>query len=223
MQLGKRIKTLRENKGLSQTDLAKKIGVQPSQISSLESEDVAPWQDPIKYQLFADVFNIDARELWQIAQQDRREFKAKEHLKRAETLQPGISKKLTHPIPILSEIPAGNPKDYTDQDYPLGIAEDYYEFKIDDPNAFFLRVEGDCMSPEIDNGDLLLIYPNAKVENGDIVAIKNNKGEKEVRRVTFKSNQVILTPTNPTCPVIVWTKEEEPEVIGRVKEIIRRR
>lgn len=66
------------------------------------------------------------------------------------------------PIPILSEIPADVPQDYTDLDYPPGIAENYYEFKINDPNAFFLRAQGNCMSPEIKNGDLLLIYPNEK-------------------------------------------------------------
>lgn len=223
MQLGKKIKALRESKGLTQTELAGKIGVRPNQISDLESENNPPWQDPVKYQLFADVFNVDARELWQIAQQDRREFKAKEHLKKAETLQPGIAQKLTRPIPILSEIPANTPKDYTDQDYPPGIAENYYEFKVNDPNAFFLRAEGDCMSPEIKKGDLLLISPNDKVENGDIGIVANNKGEKEVRRITFGPDQVILTAENPIYPVIIWMKKDKPKIIGRVKEIIRRR
>jgi len=127
------------------------------------------------------------------------------------------------PIPILSEIPAGTPKDYTDQDYPPGIAEEYFEFKVDDPNAFFLRAEGDCMSPEIKDGDLLLISPNDKVENGDIAVVANKKGEKEVRRVTFQPDQVILTAENPIYPVIIWRKEDKPKIIGRVKEIIRRK
>jgi len=39
----------------------------------------------------------------------------------------------SRPIPILSEIPAGHPQEYTDQDYPPGIAEDYYEFKVNVP------------------------------------------------------------------------------------------
>lgn len=207
---------------MTQTELAGKIGVRPNQISDLESENNPPWQDPIKYQLFADVFDIDARELWQVAQQDRREFKAKEHLKKAEALRPGISKKPTRSIPILSEIPVDSPQNYTDQDYPVGFAEEYYEEKIG-PKDWFLRAKGDCMSPEIKNKDLLLIEPCPNPENGDIVAIKNEKGEKEVRRITRRSDQVILTPENPAYPVIVWIKEEGPKIIGRVKEIRRTR
>jgi len=126
-------------------------------------------------------------------------------------------------IPILSEIPADVPQDYTDLDYPPGIAEDYYEFKINDPNAFFLRVEGDWMAPYIVAGDLSLVYPNDKTENGDVVIVRNNKGEKEVRRITIEPDQIILTAENSAYPVIIWRKGDEPKIIGRVKEIIRRR
>jgi len=79
------------------------------------------------------------------------------------------------------------------------------------------------MSPEIKHGDLLLVYPNEKIENGDIAIVKNKKGEKEVRRINFQPDQIILMCDNPAYPVIVWRKEDEPVIIGRVKEIIRRR
>lgn len=79
------------------------------------------------------------------------------------------------------------------------------------------------MSPEIKDGDLLFVYPDEKVKNGDIVVIKNKKSEKEVRRITIQPDQVILTAENPVYPVRVWRKEDKPEIIGRVKEIIRRR
>lgn len=79
------------------------------------------------------------------------------------------------------------------------------------------------MSPEIKNGDLLLIYPNGKIKNADIVTIRNNKEEKEVRQVTIQLDQVILTVENPIYPVRVWRKEDKPKIIGRAKEIVRRR
>jgi len=224
MQLGKKIKALRESKGLTQTDLAEKVGLRPSQISSLENEKIPPFQDYTKYLTLATVFQIDPQELWEIGQQDRKEWKAKEHLKKAETLEPGISKANSRPIPILSDIPAGHPKDYTNGDYPPGVADDYYEFKVDDPNAFFLRAEGDCMSPYIIDGDLLLIYPNDKVENGDVAIVANGKDRKEVRRVNIQPDQVILICDNPAYPAIVWRNDrDKPKIIGRVKEIIRRR
>lgn len=79
------------------------------------------------------------------------------------------------------------------------------------------------MAPEIKEGDLILVHPNDEVENGDIVVIKNNKEQKEVRRTTFQPDQIIRCPENAKYPVLVWRKENEPEIIGRVKEIIRRR
>lgn len=85
----------------------------------------------------------------------------------------------------------------TIQDYPPDIAEDYCELKIDDPNAFFLRAQGDCMPPEIKDSDLLLIYPNDKIKNADIVIIRNNKEDQEVRPITIQSDQIILTAENP--------------------------
>ena len=223
MELGKKIKALRESRFLSQTDLAKKVGLHPSQISNLENEATPPFQDFTKYRLLATLFEIDAQELWQIGQRDREEWKAKQYLKKAKLLRPDISEKLTRPIPILSEIPAGHPKDYTDQDYPPGTAEDYYEFKVEDPNAFFLRAEGDYMAPYIIKGDLLLISPNDKVESGDVAIVVNDKGEKEVRRIVIHENQMTLIPDNPAYPTIIWEAKDKPKIIGRVKEIIRRR
>lgn len=223
MQLGKKIKALREDLSLTQTELANKTGLHRSQLSSLENENMSPFQDFTKYKLLGEVLKAEPRELWEMGQRDREEWKAKQFLVKAKLLRPDISEKLTRPIPILSEIPADTPKDYDDQDYPPGIAEDYYEFKVNDPNAFFLRAEGDCMSPEIKKGDLLLISPNDKVENGDIAVVANKQGEKEVRRVTIEPDQVILTAENPIYPVIIWKKKNEPKIIGRVKEIIRRR
>ena len=127
------------------------------------------------------------------------------------------------PIPILSEIPAGHPKDYNG--FPSDIVEEYYRFKVEeqDPDAFLLRVEGDCMAPEIKKGDLLLITPNETVESGDIAAVVNGKGEKEVTRITIRKDEIILTPDNPAYPTIVWEGKDKPKIIGRVKEIIRRR
>jgi len=82
------------------------------------------------------------------------------------------------------------------------------------------------MDPEIKEGDLVLICPVSadEVKNGDIIAITNGKGARQLRRVTFNEHQTILTADNSAYPVIVWTEEEhKPKIIGRVKEIIRRR
>jgi len=223
MELGKKIKALRESKFLSQTDLAKKVGLHPSQISNLENEATPPFQDFTKYRLLATLFEIDAQELWQIGQRDREEWKAKQHLKKAELLRPDIAKKFTHPIPILSKVPNSIPDN--PEDFPSEIIIGSYNPVIEDSKAFMYEVEGDFMAPEIKKGDLLLIYPSHidKIKNGDIVAIRNNKGTRRLRRVVLEHDQIILIPENSDYPVIIWRKKDGPEIIGRVKEIIRRR
>ncbi len=41
--------------------------------------------------------------------------------------------------------------------------------------------------------------------------------------MTFQADEIILTAENAKYPVIVWTAEDDVKIIGRVKEIIRRR
>ena len=79
------------------------------------------------------------------------------------------------------------------------------------------------MSPEIKKRDLLFIVPNEKVNSRDMVAVVNYKGDKEVHRVTIREGQMILAPENPAYPIIVWERKDKPRIIGRVKQIIRRR
>lgn len=223
MQLGKKIKALREGLDLTQTDLANKTGLHRSQLSSLENENMPPFQDPSKYKLLGNVLNVDPDELWKIARQDRVEWKAKQHLKKAALLRPDIAKTPIRPIPILSEVPdfiPDNPEDFSPK-----ITTGFYDPTVKDPKAFMYEVDGDFMSPRIKKGDLLLICPSEinKVKNGDIVIIRNNKGTKRLRRVAFADEQIILIPENSDYPVMIWRKKDKPEIIGRVKEIIRRR
>jgi len=116
MQLGKKIKALREGLGLSQTDLANKTGLHRSQLSSLENENMSPFQDFTKYKLLCNILKADPHKLWEIGQQDREEWKAKEYLVKANLLKPDIAGKLSPPIPILSEIPFSMPE--TCRDFP---------------------------------------------------------------------------------------------------------
>lgn len=223
MQLGKRIKALREGLDLSQTDLANKTGLHRSQLSSLENENMSPFQDFTKYKLLGDILKADPHELWEMGQRDRQEWKAKEYLVKAKLLRPDMSEKFIRPIPILSKVPNSIPDN--PEDFPSEIITGSYDPIVKDPKAFMYEVEGDFMAPEIKKGDLLLICPSHidKIKSGDIVAIRNNKGTRRLRRVVLEHDQIILIPENSNYPVIIWRKKDGPEIIGRVKEIIRRR
>ena len=218
-KFGEVLKEARLELNLTQLEVANRIGRTQAYYNRIENGKVPPSFDILER--LAKVLKCDLSKLHDLADKSRLLFKQRQIDQQHKAL--GIRPSNIRPIPILSEIPAGHPKDYTDQDYPPGIAEEYYEFKIEDPDAFFLRAEGDCMAPEIKDGDLLLIYPNDKIKTGDIVIVRNNKEEKEVRRITIQPDQIILTAENPIYPVRVWRKKDKPKIIGRVKEIIRRR
>jgi len=222
MKLGKKIRILREEKGLSQTKLAEKTGIHRSQISRIENGIEPPFQSFIKYKLLADILGANAQELWEMGQEDRQEWKAKEHFRQAKILKPGILKEFpeAQPIrllPVLNKIKAGKLIGWTDQDYPPGWADEWEPCPSDvtDPQAFALDVEGDSMAPVILQGDRIIVSPNTPVENGQIAVVANNEG-KTVKRIHFKENQILLTSDNPKYPPIIWTKKDRSKIIGRV-------
>jgi len=220
--IGEIVKNARLKQNLSQGEVARKASIQQSYLSRIE-RDIGRPSTVYVIEKIAFALGLETKKLIKLLEIERFKYEQQRLNDKRKGLGLKASNSYFRPIPILSEIPAGHPKDYDDQDYPPGIAEDYYEFKVNDPNAFFLRAEGDCMSPEIKKGDLLLISPNDKVESGDIAVVANSKSEKEVRRINIQPDQIILIPDNPAFPTLVWRKEDKPKIIGRVKEIIRRR
>lgn len=221
-RLGDLLKEARLKKGFTQTQVADKAGLSQPYYNLIENNKSSRPPSLYIVEQIANILDCDTNNLSKIVQLMQLEYK-KRVVDKLEARLGQAPKTGPRPIPILSEIPAGHPKNYNT--FPSDIIEDYYQFKIEeqDPDAFLLRVGGDCMAPEIKKGDLLLIAPNEKVENGDIAAVVNDKGEKEVTRITIRKDEIILTPDNPAYPTIVWEAKDKPKIIGRVKEIIRRR
>jgi phage repressor protein C with HTH and peptisase S24 domain len=71
-------------------------------------------------------------------------------------------------VPIINRVAAGYPKNFTDLDYPPGVADDYLRCPdLDDPQAFALHVEGDSMEPLYHSNDLVVFSPNTPARSGD--------------------------------------------------------
>ena len=223
MELGKKIKTLRENKSLSQTELAKKVELHPSQLSNLENENIPPFQDFTKYSLLAEVLSTDAQELWQIGQKDRREWKAKEHIRKAKILKPSESQDFRR-IPILNSISAGKLIGFTDMEYPVGWADDweYCPPEIIDLQVYGLDVEGDSMEPKISAGDRVIISHNTDVESGQIAVVADKDDKKVLKRIHYRENQIVLTSDNPKYQPIFWDIKDKPRILGKVVRIIKK-
>ncbi len=111
-------------------------------------------------------------------------------------------------IPIINRVAAGYPTEFTDLDYPAGVADDYIGQPpgLDDPHAFAVRVVGDSMEPRYREGDIVLFSPAATVRSGDDCFVRfapeSPRGHSALfKRVYFDdADTVRLQPLNERYP-----------------------
>jgi len=108
-------------------------------------------------------------------------------------------------IPIINKVSAGYPQDFTDLDYPVGIADEYISVpaEMSDPNAFALHVVGHSMEPKYHEGDVVVFLPSAPIESGDDCFVRFAvtggpvDGESTFKRVFFDPDgRIRLQPLN---------------------------
>ncbi len=88
--------------------------------------------------------------------------------------------------------------------------------------TYVLKVNGDSMSPKIQDGDTLLIDINpVKYQSGDIVAVCLNE-DHIVKVYDPGSYCLYLTSINPNYePIRVYEEEDSLQILGKVIKIIR--
>lgn len=86
-----------------------------------------------------------------------------------------------------------------------------------------MKVEGDSMSPDIKNGDYVLVHIQPTAENGDIIVAIWNGEEGTVKKYQRDDNGVMLIPLNTQYPARFITNDQLDEFIiyGVVKETKR--
>lgn len=71
-------------------------------------------------------------------------------------------------VPIINRVAAGYPHNFTDLDYPAGVADEYIRCPdLHDSQAFAARVVGDSMEPEYHEDDIVIFSPGTQPRNGD--------------------------------------------------------
>lgn len=117
-------------------------------------------------------------------------------------------------LPILGRVPAGQPLE------AIAAVEDY--LAVDEAIAksanFALRVKGDSMFPEINDGDVVLVQSTNVAQNGDVVVATVDDNEATVKRLRRVGGDVYLQPANPAYPII---RGKDITVVGRVTSLIR--
>ncbi len=118
-------------------------------------------------------------------------------------------------VPVVSWTQAGSWREMCNS-FQSG---EYDEFVETAANAVFaLRVQGDSMETEFNEGDTIIINPYLKPDHNDYVVVSNDEGEATFKQLKKYGKMRILHPLNPKYDDIELNKEVEYRIIGVVLE-----
>ena len=196
LEIFKRIRARREELGISQEELAKRLGYKSrSSINKIEKgENDIPQS---KIVAFAQALQTTPECLMGWAQPT------------ATALPniPNIFPLKTKKVPLLGTIAAGTPI-YAEENF------DGYSESTEDVHAdFCLKIKGDSMiGARINDGDIVFIRKQPDVENGEIAAVLID-GEATLKRVYKKNGSLVLQAENPKYAPIVCSAKTCDECI----------
>lgn len=193
MTKGERIKLKREQRGISQNELALKINVSKQNMYKYENDIITNIPSD-KIELIAKALNVSPAYI--MGWEDEPDIYSYDN----------IAPMKTQKVRMLGEIACGQPI-YCNEDY-----ETFIETSADIKADFCLTARGDSMiNARIFDGDIVFIREQPIVENGEIAAVIVND-EATLKRVYIKPDKVILRPENPMYDDIVYEKERMNEV-----------
>ena len=193
-----KLKELREQKGITQTALAKQIGVVRSTVCQYEKGNREPDQSTLVK--LATFFGVTTDYLL-----EREEKKL---------INNEVELNDLYPIPLLGKVVAGVPIE--SQENLEGYI--YISYKPKE-NYFALRVQGDSMiNAGIRDKSILVVHKQTYAENGEIVVAMLN-GESTVKRFKIFGNDIFLMPENPTFEPIHVQKNDDFLILGKVIEV----
>lgn len=169
MTMSDRIRSRRAALGVTQEDLAKKVGVSRVSISQWERGDTSPKGENLHRLAAA----LKTRPEWLI------EGKGDPEPSSFQNVEPAVLGQ--HKVPVLSYVQAGQLTEVREiRDVDGGFEYVQADESIGE-RAFAMRISGDSMTPWFEEGDLVIIDPDIEPVPGDYVAAKNGSLE-----ATFK-------------------------------------
>lgn len=179
-----RLKELRKEKGLTQVELAKQIGIGQSGYSDWE-RGITKIDSESLTKLSA-LFSVSVGYL--LGKDDD----AQENFRR---------------IPVLGSVPAGIPIDAVED---IVDWEDLPESMFSgDKEYFALEVKGDSMWPDYLPGDIVIVRKTPCCESGDVCVVYVNGYDATLKQVKFGENgSITLVPKNQSYPPRTYSPDE---------------
>lgn len=130
-----------------------------------------------------------------------------------------VTNEFFNKIPIVGRVAAGSPILAMENIDGSVIIDPSFIKKAED--AFALRVQGDSMvDGGIFEGDLVIVAPNDKGTNGDIIVAMLDD-EVTVKSLELKNGKISLIPKNNNYQPIQVENNSSFSVIGKVKGVVR--
>ena len=206
MSFKTRLKQLRKERNINQRELSEYLKVAPSTISMYENGQREPNFEVLE--VLADFFNVDMNYL--LGKTDK-------------TTKLIIDKPQGLKIPVLGTVAAG---------IPISAVEDILDYEEvpqswESQGEFFgLRIKGDSMKPDINDGDTVIVRQQSTANNGDVVIALVNGDDATCKKFEKLGNGIMLISNNSEYSPMYFSNEEvltKPVVIiGRVVELRRK-
>lgn len=207
LDLYKNIKSLREEKGMSQDSLAKLTGyTDRSSIAKIEKGLVDLQQS--KIELFAKALGTTSRDLvgW-----DNNVGPIVNGTKQKKT---GVT------INVLGRVAAGVPIEAIED---IIDTEEISEEMAATGEYFGLQVHGDSMEPRMFEGDVVIVRQQDDAESGEVIIAMVNGDEATCKRLKKYAGGIMLLSNNPKYEPMVFTDDDiinKPvKIIGKVVEL----
>lgn len=186
------LKRLRENKGLSKAELARRVGVSDVTVGDWEKGKISPRMG--KVELIADTLGVTTDDLI---------F--------------GMNSNDSKLVPLYGSIAAGTPIEMIQADEFIEIPE-YISQRY--PGSYLLKINGDSMNRIIPQGSYALISPTQDVSNGDAAVISINGKDATLKRFYKLQNTIVLEPDsyNPEHQAVSFqsTDNLQLKILGKM-------
>lgn len=210
MDIGQKIRALRQDRKLTQQELAKLVGVTDKAVSTWENGTKTPRMGVIEK--LADYFGVSKAYL--VDDNVTSSTLVPVDFQNIDGIIPVPHGKA---VPIIGSIACGTPV------LAVENINGYIDVNLQDPADFALVCKGSSMRPRLIDGDVVLIHKQPTVDNGQTAAVLIGE-EATLKRVYFPDREhIILSPENPDFSPMSFAKEElnSIKILGKVVGFVR--
>ena len=214
IEIGKRIKLCREQRGMTQGELGERLGLNKSTIQRYETGQIAKIKLPILESMAAEL-EVNAEYL--ALKNDDPEIK-RDPIESNATILPQEKIRM---IPVYESVSAGfgaYADNYILEYIPLFISNDEEAH-----NTLCIKVQGNSMYPKIEDGDSIQVLKQDWCESGQVAIVLIDGENAVVKKVEYDKSSITLLSFNPEYAPRVFKGAERDrlKILGIVRKVIK--